>query len=132
MTQSEVAKIIGRNQQIIGHWETGYAQPDANTLFILCEIYNTTVDKAFGFNQSTNNISDNEYLYIKKYRKLDEHGLKIVNLVLQEEFERCSTINNIEEMPQHLLVNAAHERTDIEISDEMRKHDDDIMNDDNF
>lgn len=27
---------------------------------------------------------------------------------------------------------AAHERTDIEVTEEMRKHDDDIMNDDNF
>lgn len=27
---------------------------------------------------------------------------------------------------------AAHERTDVEITDEMRKHDDDIMDDDNF
>lgn len=32
----------------------------------------------------------------------------------------------------HLLPNAAHERTDIEITDEMRKHDDDIMDDENF
>lgn len=32
----------------------------------------------------------------------------------------------------NLIVNAAHERTDIEITDEMRKHDDDIMDDDNF
>jgi len=32
----------------------------------------------------------------------------------------------------HLLLNAAHERTDIEVTDEMRKHDDDIMDDENF
>lgn len=32
----------------------------------------------------------------------------------------------------HLAVNAAHERTDIDVTDEMRKHDDDIMKDDNF
>ena len=37
-TQKEVAEILGRTQQIIGHWETGYSQPDANTLFRLCEI----------------------------------------------------------------------------------------------
>ena len=29
-----------------------------------------------------------------------------------------------------LLLNAAHERTDIEVTEEMKKHDDDIMNDD--
>lgn len=31
-----------------------------------------------------------------------------------------------------LLPNAAHERTDIDVTDEMRKHDDDIMDDENF
>ena len=36
------------------------------------------------------------------------------------------------EIPEHLKVNAAHERTDIEVTDEMRQHDDDIMNDENF
>ena len=38
MTQKEVPEQIGRKQQIIGHWETGYSQPDANTLFELCEL----------------------------------------------------------------------------------------------
>lgn len=33
---------------------------------------------------------------------------------------------------ESLLPNAAHERTDIEITDEMKKHDDDIMDDENF
>ena len=32
----------------------------------------------------------------------------------------------------YLKVVAAHERTDIEVTDEMRKYDDDIMNDENF
>lgn len=31
---------------------------------------------------------------------------------------------------QKLELNAAHERTDIEVTEEMKKHDDDIMNDD--
>lgn len=33
---------------------------------------------------------------------------------------------------EYLEPRAAHERTDIEVTDEMRKHDDDIMNDDDF
>ncbi len=51
-TQKEVAALIGRTQQIVGHWETGYSQPDANTLFDLCKIYGTTVDEAFGFSKN--------------------------------------------------------------------------------
>ena len=30
------------------------------------------------------------------------------------------------------LLNAAHERTDVKVTDEMKKHDDDIMDDDDF
>ena len=38
-------------------------------------------------------------------------------------------VENNESLTTQLLA-AAHERTDIEVTDEMRKHDDDIMNDD--
>lgn len=47
LTQKQVAERIGRGQQIVGHWETGYAQPDANTLFVLCDIYEISIDEAF-------------------------------------------------------------------------------------
>lgn len=33
---------------------------------------------------------------------------------------------------ENTILNAAHERTDIETTEEMKKHDDDIMNDENF
>lgn len=49
MTQREAAAKINRKQQTLASWETGQSQPDANTLFVLCSIYDTTVDKAFGF-----------------------------------------------------------------------------------
>ena len=48
LTQKQVAEQLGRRQQIVGHWETGYAQPDANTLFELCDIYGISIDEAFG------------------------------------------------------------------------------------
>ena len=46
--RQDVADALGVSVKTIGHWETGYAQPDANTLFILCDMYGTTVDAAFG------------------------------------------------------------------------------------
>ena len=35
-------------------------------------------------------------------------------------------------MEEEAITQAAHERTDIEVTDEMKKHDDDIMDDDGF
>lgn len=89
LTQKEVAEKLGRKQQIVGHWETGYAQPDANTLFTLCDIYGITVDDAFGFHKN-NAISPSEYEHIKKYRDLDSHGKEMVDFTLLKEWERST------------------------------------------
>jgi phage repressor protein C with HTH and peptisase S24 domain len=91
-TQKEVAEIIGRKQQIIGHWETGYSQPDANTLFTLCEIYGTTVDDAFGFRKNT--ISQEDLKLIEKYHDLDDYGKETVNYILNREADRTQQIRD--------------------------------------
>lgn len=39
-------------------------------------------------------------------------------------------VEDTENLPEHLVLRAAHARTDIEVTEEMKKHDDDIMNDD--
>ncbi len=88
-TQKEVAQILGRTQQIIGHWETGYSQPDANTLFLLCDIYGTTVDAAFGFARTCGSLTSEDSVFLKKYHSLDRHGKKMVEFALEEEFLRC-------------------------------------------
>lgn len=49
MKRKDVADSIGVSVKTVGHWETGYAQPDADTLFRLCDMYGTSVDEAFGF-----------------------------------------------------------------------------------
>lgn len=49
-SREEVAELLGKSAKTIGHWETGYAQPDANTLFLLCTIYDADINTSFGFN----------------------------------------------------------------------------------
>lgn len=107
MTQKEVAQQIGRTQQIVGHWETGYAQPDANTLFKLCDIYNTTVDDAFGFSKKQRNISDIEWKLIKKYQNLDDFGRESVDTVLERETQRVKQLKELKEKIQGLEEQAA-------------------------
>ncbi len=46
----------------------------------------------------------------------------MVDTILDREYERAT-------LP---MLKAAHERTDIEVTDEMKQHDEDIMNDENF
>lgn len=188
-TQKEVAEILGRKQQIIGHWETGYSQPDANTLFTLCELYGTTVDSAFGFTKKADTkvidlkcnglegfqalLADiygscemegvmgvyGECLYFsvgtgKNRYALEENDFdrlynsvkktiqQMTNLLLKNETIVRHECQKAADMPpssddavpteDYLSLNAAHERTDIAVTDEMRQHDDSIMDDKNF
>lgn len=88
-TQQQVAELLNRKQQIIGHWETGYSQPDANTLFLLCDIYGASIDAAFGFSTTENEraITPEELRIISKLRKLDERGKKAVCDTLDREYQ---------------------------------------------
>lgn len=130
-TQKEVAEILGRTQQIIGHWETGYSQPDANTLFKLCEIYGTTVDEAFGFKREKLLVTKKDIEILRKYHDLDLHGREMVDFTLNKEYERSTdlakqTDNNIVELPSYLEVNAAHHSKG-EFEDEERQADDNML-----
>lgn len=91
-TQKQVAEVLGRTQQIIGHWETGYSQPDANTLFILCDLYGVSVDVAFGFSSEDNKnaLTLEELNIINQYRKLDNRGKKAVCDTLEREYSYIS------------------------------------------
>ena len=109
MTQQEVAEKIGRKQPIVGHWETGYSQPDANTLFMLCDIYGTTVDDIFGFSPKEN-FSKSEYDHIKKYRAVDESGREHVSAVLQWESDRMNQLKRITPTSIVELHNTAGEK----------------------
>ena len=47
LTQQQLANILGKSQQIVGNWETGYSQPDISTLFALFDIYGVSIDETF-------------------------------------------------------------------------------------
>lgn len=91
MTQLQVADKIGKRQQTICNWETGYSQPDANTLFTLCNLYGISIDDTFGGGQHVI-VSSSEKRHIDIYRSLDDHGKRIVDLVIKEEAARMAAI----------------------------------------
>lgn len=88
LTQAQVALKLGKRQQVIGNWETGYAQPDANTLFVLCDMYGISIDDTFGGGRHVK-VTTAEMDIIRKYRALDAHGQKAIAALLDIELERC-------------------------------------------
>lgn len=93
-TQKEVAELLGRKQQIVGHWETGYSQPDANTLFTLCDIYGTSVDEAFGFKKEEVSITQKDINLLNRFHSLDTFGQETVNMILDRELKRIEMMDS--------------------------------------
>lgn len=138
ITQPQLAKLLGVSQSAIGSWETDTNSPRATLLYDLFDILHC--DANYLLQDETRELYKDKATpeefenIIKKYRELDEHGTEMVNFVLDKEYKRSvakKTSTEVIEMP-HEALNAARERTDIEVTDEMRQHDDDIMNDPNF
>lgn len=77
------------------------------------------------FHQKLKNITPPEMDVIDEYRKLNDSGKD----------KAYEYVRDLSENPRYCIqqdLQAAHERTDIEVSKELIAHDDDIMNDDNF
>ena len=74
---------------------------------------------------SMKSFSPSEKNHFKAYINLMEINRKKVDNYTKQ-------LLSIQQMENDVDLAAAHERTDIEVTEDMRKHDDDIMDDDNF
>lgn len=147
LTQKEAAERLGKKQQTIASWESGQSQPDANTLFIICSLYGTSVDEAFGFKKDGTTIGKKDIDLIEKYHSLDDSGRQHVDIILQWESDRVARLlayaerfanyqranesaaksSKVINTPEHLIANAAH---DMGATPEQKANADRIMMDD--
>ena len=133
-TQKQLAENIGAKHNSVSDWENNKNKPDPDTIELLCGVLDITPNYLLSL--ETVEFSPVEKLLIKKYRSLDPHGKDMVDTVLNKEFDRCQSIKKAEITPlpdrSYLDPVAAHERTDIEVTDEMRQHDDELMRNDDL
>ncbi len=140
LTVDELANKLKKNRATIYRYEkddikdmpTTFLEPLANALettpaYLMGwndpALHNIFVKKTINSSHiNTIKVSSKEESIINKYRAIDNDGKKVVDTVLDREYERAT-------LP---MLKAAHERTDIEVTDEMKQHDEDIMNDENF
>lgn len=100
-----------------------------------------TVEESFG-GANTYKLRDTDELeplsaleqdHIQKYRVLDPHGKEMVDFTLLKEWERSTAekpeenIIPIKPKADPYSANAAHERTDIDFTDEDRQSDEDLL-----
>lgn len=141
MTRKEVADKLKKfdidiSDKTLYGYESGRNSTNADMFLALCQIYKC--NNIMGtFSNSVDDIlfTNSEWEIISKYRSLDPHGQDMVDTVLNKEFDRCEKIKKeqqaeITSLPDRSYLEpvAAHERTDIEVTGEMRQYDDDLMN----
>lgn len=92
LTQKELGELCGVTGSAITNYENETSHPKEPVMYKLMEVLN--VDANFLFQDVThvtskrNDVTLAEYEHIEKYRALDGHGKKMVDIVLDEETSR--------------------------------------------
>ena len=142
LSQRELGERMGGiTQQTIAQYEKSENYPKLETIRRIAKALDVPFDNLVPFDdglrlwikekkQSTqNNISGKRKALDKKIDQLNDDGIQKMSdyaddIIKIPEYRKEDTSH------QTSALNAAHERADIEVTEEMKKHDDDIMNDD--
>jgi transcriptional regulator with XRE-family HTH domain len=129
LTQDELAKYINSTKQTIYKYENNIVTNiPSDKIEKIAEILHTTPSYLMGWDDQTERIMsyseklgnkklENELL--KSFSRLTvTDKKKVINYT-----EKLVQIQDIEKEQEHLIINAAHERTDIEITEEDRLED---------
>lgn len=100
-SQKQVYERLNIAQSTFSSWETGKAEPPADILLRLCQIYGVdNILGAFGFDGYNEDgsllLNLPETDLIKKYRALDPYGQDTVLAVLDSELKRCKETKSVE------------------------------------
>ena len=86
-TQKQVYEHFNIPQSTFSSWEVGKSEPSGDMLIKLCEFYNCDMMREFS-ELDKNKLCLSDLELIEKYRDLDEHGKRMVDFTLKEEYER--------------------------------------------
>jgi transcriptional regulator with XRE-family HTH domain len=79
LTQADLAYKVNKSESAIRMWELGKSQPDNDTLLLLSELFNVSVDYLLG-NDIKRNRSTEAYDFEQNVKRLDEN----VNIVFND------------------------------------------------
>lgn len=139
MNKKEFADYIGLKYTTYNNYETGAREPASDFLILISTKFDVSIDYILGLQTEKEilhsyKLKSTEYAHIEKYRSLDPHGKDMVDTVLDKEYTRCESIKKAEVIQladrSYLDPEAAHDRTDIDVTPDLVKKDDDIMDND--
>lgn len=111
LKQQELAEILGVKNTAISNYELDISSPKEETMFKIFKFFNVTPNYMFQDDieiKSEMLLTLQEKEGIKKYHALDEHGKKLVSFVLMEEYNRCTSKPEEEEIPTITIQHSLH------------------------
>lgn len=134
LTQEQLSEKLGIAKSTLSGYESGNREPTVATIAKIMDILK--IDANYLYQDETNSLTElvvslDEKALLRKYRDLDDHGRKMVDFALEEEYKRSKALeeqngNNIVNMPSHLEVNAAH-HSHGGFTDEEHQEDEDML-----
>lgn len=91
LTQAQLAEKVGNiKSSVVSMWENGNSRPDLDRFSRLCAALDITADELLGLKLDTNRPTLEEVERNRKIRVLDEHGLEMVDFVVDKEYARVT------------------------------------------
>lgn len=109
MNKKDFADSLGIKYTTYNNYEVGTREPASDFLIMISKKFDISIDYIMGLSDEKEKshhyqLKSSEFEHIKKYRKLDAHGRKMVDFVLKEESERSEAIVQEEESEYIELV----------------------------
>jgi len=125
LSQSELAEKLGMSASRISMYEVGKREPDFESEEKIADFFNTDLNTLRGRDIETSYIYErgDMKLVIDLYRGLNERGQERVLRYLEE-------ISPLYSKHTNALLNAAHTSTDKEVTEEMKEHDERLIEED--
>lgn len=92
LTQKELANAIGAKHNSVSDWENDKNKPDPDTIELLCGVLKITPN--YLLISSEDDFSPKEKNIIKNYRSLDDFGRETIDIALNREAERVTSLKN--------------------------------------
>lgn len=76
LLQSDIAKVIKKSERIVGFYETGERDMNTETLSILADFFNVSIDYLLGKTNIRNLENEFKFAYHKEIEGLTENEIK--------------------------------------------------------
>lgn len=133
-TQEELGEKLGLQKSAIAKYENGRVENIKRSVIAnMAKILDCSPSYLMGFDvlmEKTVSSKEDSPKILQYYEMLNDIGKHVATERVKELTEVSRYVK--EDTPDYLKPNAAHDRTDIEVTDEMRHYDDNIMDDKNF